>query len=331
MKRLITILLLLLGTASCFPELPDRTLVTNLRVLAINVDPATASLATWPPPVITVTALTVHPTDEELDDATHTWSLDLPEGEDWEALRALLPEGPHGHSVEIDLGVFFEQRDTQIEFIQAVLPLNYLVENDGDHREAVKLVYFLMPDFSGDDDDSAGDDDDSAAPVDPGPPPATEEELTNLNPTITSITVGERTWSAAAGELPGLHGPLYIGPIGEDGAIIEVGVDDDEPTGDLGLTLYRTAGCRNLPPGIEEDGKGRFSSMMGGFGDSDDPCGDDVHRVPRWDDDSPDWTTREVAWRPLEGETADGVRLWLILQDQEGGQVWQELRPEYEP
>jgi hypothetical protein len=331
MRRLLIAVLLLLGTASCFPELPDRTLVTNLRVLAINVDPATASLATWPPPVITVTALTVHPTDEDLDDATHTWSLDLPEGEDWDALRALLPEGPHGDSVEIDLGVFFEQRDEQIEFIQAVLPLNYLVETDDDHREAVKLVSFLMPDFSGDDDDSAGDDDDSAAPEDPGPPPATEEELTNLNPTITSITVGERTWTAAADELPGLGAPLYIGPIGLDGAVIEVGVDDDEVAGDLGLTLYRTAGCPSLSPELEEDGEGRYAGMMGGFGESDDPCGDDVHRVPRGGDDSPDWTVREVAWRPLEGETSDGVGLWLVLQDPDGGQIWQELRAEYEP
>ena len=330
MRRILIAMVLLLFTTSCFPELPDRTLVTNLRVLAINVDPATASLATWPPPVITVTALTVHPTDD-LDDATHTWSLDLPEGEDWEALQALLPEGPYGDSVEIDLGVFFEQRDTQIEFIQAVLPLTYLAETDDDHREAVKLVYFLMPDFSGDDDDSAGDDDDSAAPEDPGPPPATEEELTNLNPTITSITVGEQTWTAAAGELPGIGEPLYIGPIDEDGAIIAVGVDDDEPAEDLGLTLYRTAGCRNLPPGAVEDGDGRWGGMMGGFGKSDDPCGDEVYRVPGYGDDDPDWLAREVAWRPLEGETSDGVRLWLVLQDPEGGQVWQELRPEDAP
>ena len=329
MRRFL-LLTLLLGTTSCFPDLPDRTLVDNLRVLAVNVDPATASLATWPPPVITVTALAVDPADEELDGATHTWSLDLPEGEDWEALAALLPEGPHDQSVEIDLGIFFEQREEQIEFIQAILPLRYRVETAEDHREAVKLVSFLMPDLAGDDDDSAGDDDDSA---DPGPPPPTEEELTNLNPSFTSITVGDTTWTSAAGELPGLDEPIWIGSIGEDGRVIEVGVEDDEPEEDLNLTLFRTAGCRNLKPDPEDSGPGEggWGGMMGGFGSSDDPCGDEVHREPNRGTDDPDWTAREVAWRPLEGETSEGVRLWLVLQDAEGGQIWQELRPEDAP
>jgi len=199
------------------------------------------------------------------------------------------------------------------------------VETADDHREAVKLVHFLMPDFPGDDDDSAGDDDDSADPDEALP---TREELTNVNPSFTWITVGDQTWTAD--QLPGLDEPLYIGPIGEEGQIIEVGIDDDEQAEDVWVGIYRTAGCPNMPP---ESGLTDDRGFMGGFGfgDSDDPCGEGVHREPNRRTDDPDWTVREVAWRPLEGETSEGVRLWLLMWDDEGGQVWQELRPEDPP
>ena len=151
---------------SCFPELPDATLVDNLRVLAVQSDPATANLLAFPPPLVTVTALVVDPDDPELSDATHTWSLELPEGVDsegLEGLQRLLPTEPHGTTLVLDFSVGFARDDEDLlpELTEGILPLRYEVETPRDNRAAVKLVRFLLPDL-GDDDDSAGDDDDSA-------------------------------------------------------------------------------------------------------------------------------------------------------------------------
>jgi hypothetical protein len=351
MRRITPIsllLLLALGASSCFPTLPDRLLVDNLRVLAVNVDPPTANLMDWPTPVITVTALTVEPGNEELEGLTHRWRFDLPEGEEWDAMQELLPEEPHGPQITIELAKLFEQpeargesgdgaREDAVEWIQGVLPLNYLVESEDDHRETVKLVTFLMPDLSpGDDDDSAGDDDDDSAATDDDDDdaaPPTLEDLTNLMPAFVSISVGETTWTAD--ELPGPDAPLYIGPIDGAGAIIDVGVDDDDPLDELGVSLYRTAGCDNLPPeeyelGSDAEGTG-FGGGRGGIFQSDDPCGDDNYRTPRGNDDDPDWSVQGRTWRPLDGETSADVRLWIVLHDQHGAQTWQELRPQDAP
>ena len=152
---------------TCFPELPDPGLVHNLRVLTIQADPATAMLDTYPIPTITVTALTVHPDDEELAGASHLWSLDIDDSvEGAEELKQIIPPEPHGSSIVLDLSAMFAKG----EYFTAILPLRYKVEYDGDVREAVKLVSFMVPEYDpGDDDDdtgdddSAGDDDDSAA------------------------------------------------------------------------------------------------------------------------------------------------------------------------
>ena len=171
----------LLGASvtSCFPELPDATLVDNLRVLAVQSDPANANFASFPPPVITVTALVVDPGDEDLSEATHTWSLDLPEDVDLSELEGLLPEGPYGTQLVVDLfgRTARDEEPSDFGLVEGVLPLRYRVETPGDHREAVKLVSFFLPDLGddddsgdddgvfgpvGDDDDSAGDEDDSS-------------------------------------------------------------------------------------------------------------------------------------------------------------------------
>ena len=87
--RLSAVLLATSYLVSCFPQLPDETLVDNLRVLAIQADPATANLLAFPAPLVTVTALVVDPDDPELRDASHTWSLELPEGVSSEDLEGL--------------------------------------------------------------------------------------------------------------------------------------------------------------------------------------------------------------------------------------------------
>jgi len=169
--RVSAILLATSYLVSCFPQLPDETLVDNLRVLAIQADPATANLLAFPAPLVTVTALVVDPDDPELSDATHTWSLELPEGvdpESLEGLQNLLPAEPHGASLTIDFSVGFARDDEDVlpELVEGILPLRYEVVTPRDNRSAVKLVRFLLPDLVGDDDDSAdfpwGDDDDSA-------------------------------------------------------------------------------------------------------------------------------------------------------------------------
>ena len=165
--RISAVLLAASYLVSCFPELPDETLVDNLRVLAIQADPATANLLAFPPALVTVTALVVDPDDPDLSDATHTWSLELPEGvdsESLEGLQRLLPAEPHGTSLVLDFSVGFARDDDDVlpELVEGILPLRYEVVTPRDNRAAVKLVRFLLPDL-GDDDDSAGDDDDSAS------------------------------------------------------------------------------------------------------------------------------------------------------------------------
>ena len=66
-----------------------------------------------------------------------------------------------------------------------------------------------------------------------------------------------------------------------------------------------------------------------------DPCGENGDSsgfgFGSDDDDDVDWSRREFAWRPLPGESSEGARLFVVLRDEEGGQSWQELRPEPAP
>ena len=68
---------LVCALSGCFPQLPDPLVVDDLRVLAIQADPAVATLTTFPPPAVTVRALVVDPDDPDGTDIEHQWALEL--------------------------------------------------------------------------------------------------------------------------------------------------------------------------------------------------------------------------------------------------------------
>jgi hypothetical protein len=280
---------------------------------------------------VTLTALVVDPTDPDLEGVEHTWELLLPDDfEGAEQLEALLPEGPYGTTLELDLASLFGARETT--WTQGLIPFQYTVENDELKREAVKFAYFLVPEFDlGDDDDSGADDDDSAGPV--GPPPPVEEELPeeyNENPTLTSLTIGTTTFSAEAGTLPGPGAPLYVGEIDpEEGLRFEIVVADDKDTDNVSAEVYWTHGSPGLPsdsplddfrPGDDDDDDDD-DPADGGFGGQSASLNEQFF--------TPD---REFGWTPPDDPPTDvPMRLFLILIDDDAGQSWQEIRPEAEP
>ena len=111
MLRTIPLLLVLLSVG-CFPQLPDPLVIDNLRVLAIQADPAVATLDSFPPPSVTVRALVVDPEDAEGTEIEHSWQLELgdEEFEGREQLEALVPEGPYSDELVIDFAALFEER-----------------------------------------------------------------------------------------------------------------------------------------------------------------------------------------------------------------------------
>ena len=359
--RLSAVLLAGTSVVSCFPELPDSTLVDNLRVLAIQSDPATTNLSSFPLPSVTVTALVVDPEAPELGDATHTWSLELPEEADSgsiDDLQRLLPTGPHGPTLVLDFasGLARDGEETLPELTEGILPLRYEVETPRNQRAAVKLVHFLIPDL-GDDDDSAGDDDDLSGDDDSSSFPwgddddsssfpwgddddssslvgsSDPEEAFNRNPEIVSIDIGDQSFPAEGAQLPGINAALLIGTVGEAGVSLSIKVADDTDLETLDVTLFRTAGCPSLKP--EDSGGGGWlgGSAGGNAGASGDAVCEEEDSGFGFgfggrDDEDGDPSTREVAWRPLPGESSAGARLFVVLRDEGGGQTWQELRPE---
>ncbi len=333
---------LVLAIASCFPELPDEDLITNLRILAVRVDPPTARLDQWPPPLITLSVLVVDPEDPELDGVTHHWRLELGEGDQAEALAGLIPEGPWGPSIMLNLGALFA-RDGGL--VPGALPVAYTATSEDDEREAIKLVHFLLPDLGGDDDsaddDSAapaqGDDDsaddDSAAPAQGDDDSAAIAEGVNEEPHIVSIALEDgSTWEGDA--LPGPDAPLWLGLAdASEGLTFTVTLADDEGTHDLHLHLVRTEGCSGLPleagaaPG---DGGGGF---FGGATatDDDDPCshvsgGGGGGFGGGFGNDDEDPSVQTFDWTPWVEETGLDARLFLVLRDGDGAQTWQEIR-----
>lgn len=320
MRHLPLLIVLALGMSSCFPELPDPRVVTNLRVLAIQADPAVAPFNPFEPPAITVRALVAHPANEELTDVRHDWGLDLGD-EDFEGkaeLEALLPDGPYGTSITLDLAPLFEQRDGG--WISAALPLSYSAADEELTRDAVKLVSFLLPDpefGTGDDDDSA----ESAPPLE-----QTETEIHNANPSIDAIVLGETRFE---GDALGVDTVLDVGDVTTtEGLQLVVEWSDDGDREDVGVQLYWTSGSAGLPPepGGDDDGFGfgGGGGPGGGFGASaeDDPELGDGQLVR----DETEATTT-IGWTPSEWDEAPAPRLWLVLLDAQGGQTWQAIRP----
>lgn len=340
MRRRLALPFLLAALLSlqCFPQLPDPGLVDSLRVLAVRADPAVAVLDTFPLPVLTVTALVIDPADETLGSVTHTWTLDLPEDvEGVEQLQAMVPDPPHGPSIEIDLGAMFGGAATDgqtataedgDEYLGAFLPLRYRAETTDDHREAVKLVSFLIPDYSGGDDDATGDDDDSASAaraIDPEDPPAGYNE----NPVLASLTINGGVFSAADGLLPGPATPMLVGPVAPDvGLRLNLEITDDKDPNDVDVDLFWTTGCPGLPPDLSmippnqhpKEGECPDSESFG-FGGS--ASLDEGDGGGGFGEDSP---SRAFGWHPATADQA--ARLFLVLMDAEGGQTWQEIRTE---
>ncbi len=290
----------------CFPDLPDEGLIDNLRVLAVQADPATAVLDTWPAPTITVTALVVEPDDEDLSGAAHGWSLALDEDmEGNEVLQAMVPDPPHGTSVVIDPGAAMSRSG---EFFAAMLPLQYVVTTADDSREAMKLVSFFVPDWEAGDDDSAAPTGDDELP-----------EGHNVNPSFASITFDDGV-ALGADDLPGIAGPVYAGEVDPAlGLRIAVEVADDKDPEDVEVDLYWTGGCPGLPPD-EDTLAGRGAGAADGeCPDTDAGWGESSTRIGDMEQGA------EFGWTPPDDVT--GVRLFVVLLDAEGGQAWQEIRP----
>jgi len=314
---LVSVVWLLSG---CFPQLPDPLVIDNLRVLAIQSDPAVATLTGFPPPSVTVRALVVDPDDPEGTEIDHSWEMDLGE-EDFDGrdrLEALVPEGPYGSEVTLDFGALFEERD-EAEWSFTQLPLGYTSQLGDLTRKSVKLVPFLVPEFnSGEPSGGGGDPVTEPIPEFSGPPPAPElpelPEDWNANPILTELRrVGGDTWSVEEGTLPGSAAPLYVGPVEpSEGLHFFIEVDDDTPTSRLSVELFRTTGWPGLPVEGEEEPD---RENLGNFGNLGTPILDD------------ELEPREFGWTPWSEGDDRVARLFLVLRDSEGGQSWQELRP----
>ena len=132
--------LLACALSGCFPQLPDPLVVDDLRVLAIQADPAVATLTTFPPPAVTVRALVVDPDDPEGADIEHHWELELGD-EDFEGRSSSRRCCRRGltRPADIDFAALFEER-SEVEWSFSQLPLGYDATLGDLKRESVKLV-----------------------------------------------------------------------------------------------------------------------------------------------------------------------------------------------
>jgi len=313
------------AVAGCFPQLPDPLVVEDLRVLAIQSDPAVAALTGFPPPAVTVRALVVDPDDVEGADIEHHWRLELGD-EDFdgrEQLETLLPEGPYGDRLTVDFAALFAERN-EIEWSFSQLPLGYDATLGELKREAVKLVPFLIPQIEVPD-PPGGTGDPVAGPFLPfpqGPPEPTEPpelpEEWNANPVLTELSrVDGETWTLEDGTLPGPDAPLYVGPVtAEEGLHFFIEVADDTSTSRLSVELFRTTGRPGLPDPEEEEPD---RENLANFGNLGSPVLDD------------ELEPREFGWTPWSDGDEREARLFLVLRDSRGGQSWQEIRPGVAP
>ncbi len=349
MKRLALVFAVLV--TACFPSLPDEAVVSNLRVLAIQADPAVATFDQYPLPVITVRALVVDPDDPAGEDIEHQWALQLGD-EDFdgrEQLEALIPAAPHGPKIEIDFGAS-QGRAEVIGWVLAQLPLGYTATLRDEERETVKLVPFLSPEFEAPPETPPPDlTQPVSAPLPTGPPTGPPPEIPgdsepeapelpdewNENPALSALRLEDGTeWSQDEGTLPGLEAPLYVGSVDPyEGLHFHIEVTDDSSTERLSVELFRTSGSAGLPQEEDNEGwGGPFSTTLtreereaeekenrstfgsGGNTVLDDPL------IPR-----------EFGWTPWLDPGDRVARLFLVLRDDDGGQSWQEIRPEDPP
>ena len=330
----------------CWPTIPQEGALKDLRVVAIQQDPAVAVLDRFPFPEVTLTALVVDPRDPDLDTATHTWALDIPDDFDGaELLDELIPDGPHGSAVAIDFsGLLGGARDaiTPPDFLPAteygpgLLPITYVVENATRNREAVKFVNFLVPDFENAVTPAFGPV--GYRPVDVynealGTTPTVPEGW-NANPNIIKIIVNEGDATFEGEQITLGLSAIDLGTIaGGDGLRLDVEVEDDKPAPDVNVQLYWTHGSPGLPSG-EDDGGGGFGG--GGFGGggsgcvepaADDPEAQDGEGFGGGEDLSETLQpNRAFGWTAPCVVNAGVMRLFLVARDESGGVSWQELR-----
>jgi hypothetical protein len=317
----VLIALVACALSGCFPQLPDPLVIDNLRVLAIQADPAVATITGFPPPAVTIRALVVDPDDREGVDIEHRWQLELGD-EDFEGrdrLEALLPEGPYDDELVVDFAALFAERE-DVTWSFSQLPLGYHATLDELKREAIKLVPFLIPEIAvPNPPEGAGDPVTgpfpSGPPSPPGPtePPELPEEW-NQNPVLTELRrVDGEIWTLAEGTLPGPGVPLYVGTVtAEEGLHFFIEVADDTSTSRLSVELFRTTGRPGLPDPEEEEPD---RDNLANFGNLGSPVLDD------------ELEPREFGWTPWSDGDEREARLFLVLRDSRGGQSWQELRP----
>ena len=336
--------------AGCFPTFPDEGAIKDLRVVAIQQDPAVAVLDTFPFPTVTLTALVVDPTDPELDASSHAWSLDLPDDfEGAELLEELVPAAPHTEQITVDLnalagGVGGRDEITPPDFLPAteygagLLPINYVVDNGERDREAVKFLNFLVPDFENAVLPAFG-------PAGYRPVDAYNEALANTpevpegwnaNPNITKIIVNEGEQTIEGEMLTNGLSAIDIGLVeGGAGVRFDVEVEDDKLAVDVDVQLYWTHGTPGLPVTADDGpGGGGFGGGGGPAAESDcvepadgDPEAQDSEGFGSGSDLSEGFEPdRAFGWTAPCAVNSGPMRLFLIARDDDGGVSWQELR-----
>jgi len=335
--------------AGCFPTFPDEGAIKDLRVVAIQQDPAVAVLDTFPFPTVTLTALVVDPTDPELDASSHAWSLDLPDDfEGAELLEELVPAAPHTEQITVDLnalagGVGGRDEITPPDFLPAteygagLLPINYVVDNGERDREAVKFLNFLVPDFENAVLPAFG-------PAGYRPVDAYNEALANTpetpegwnaNPNITKILVNEGEQTIEGEMLTNGLSAIDIGLVeGGAGVRFDVEVEDDKLAVDVDVQLYWTHGTPGLPQGEEGQPGGGFNATNPDGDPSKcvepaegDPEAQDSEGFGSGSDLSEGFEPdRAFGWTAPCAVNSGPMRLFLIARDDDGGVSWQELR-----
>lgn len=286
-------LLPLMPLMGCFPDLPDESVIANLRIVAIRSEPAVLPLDVFPPPPMTLEALVVDPRAPENGGITHTWAMELGDEEfDGRAeLEALIPPGPHGPTLEIDFAPLLGARDQG--WLPASFAIKYTVDNGDVERQALKFVHLLFPE----------------PPVEGEVPvPAAEHPGFNTNPTITYIErIGGDSWEPP----PGPGGRLDLGSADPDvGVEMIIGFFDEEDGEELDVELYWTNGDPGLPlPPEEDDVRAQLNPNLD---------------VPRTDEELVD-DDGNYRWTPPVSSDVLS-RVFVVVRDNRGAQTWQELR-----
>ncbi len=297
MRILLASVIALLGAGnlSCGSDAYNPWHLQELTAFAIQTDPATAVLGQLPQPPITVTALAIDPADPDLSGATHTWWWDIEDGvEGAELLTAMLPDGPHGPSIELDPTALALYWASPEETVTASLPLHYRVEATGEAFDAVKLVTLIAPAA-----DEWHDTD-------------TRPDDYNENPRITALSINDDLAIIDDdGTILGIHTPVVLPSTEPDtGLHIRIRVEDDDDPDLTFAYLVWTAGCAQLPT-ADSVARDECPEITGWVYGGTATLGDQY--VPR-----------EFGWTPLSD--TEEARLFIVIKDAEGGLSWQEIR-----